>query len=1019
MQKRKLLVVDDQAINRKILQNILKDTYEITLAENGLEALEILRKADVDFSAILLDLIMPVMGGLELLAIMKEDENMSLIPVIVVSQAEQSETEHKALDLGARDFISKPFNPNVLCKRLSNLIELYESNERIDVMERDSLTGIYNKDAFCRVVRERLNQDFVKEYILVLMDIEQFKLINDTFGALEGDRLLQYIASELTISTDPVEGIVGRIGGDIFACLVPDEEDMLEKIVGAARLSLAKYSLEMKVHPKFGVFRIDDRKMPVSTMCERALLAAENIKGKYGLLFAFYDDTIRQKLLDEQQMSNEMVQALENGEFEIYLQPKYELVSERIAGAEALVRWRHPVKGLLSAADFIPFFEHNGFITELDLYVWDKTCELIASWIKRGDCYIPISVNMSRKDIYRDNLVELLMGILNKHGLKPQHLHLEITESAYTENQEQLLEIIGRLKSMGFVIEMDDFGKGYSSLNMLSELPIDILKLDMRFIQHRSRTENRRNIISFIISLAKWMNLSIVAEGVESEEQIELLRTLDCTYVQGYYFARPMPCSEFTEILFQSQLSDPVVCSEEIILGTTEAEKKKGRKVILIADGDAKDRDVLKNYLSDKYVVVEKENGREVYQYISENFDITDMMILDWNLSEMSLENMMSKFVVNELYQDIPVIVTNQDGENTEAAAFSMGASDFLEKPYQEQVVLHRVQNALEKSAIRTLEREKRMISKMKKLALEAKLDQLTGLYNRSEMENQVREFFTENSQRQGMFIMLDIDDFKIVNDTMGHAKGDEAIRKVASLLISCFREEDIICRMGGDEFAVFVKVKFADADIDSRMEMICRKLRFQMGDLHITCSLGVSEAPKYGNSYQELYERADSALLMAKRSGKNQYQLYGGGQDVQSPVLFRNMDWILDESSNGVYIIDAVDHTLLYLNEAVCRILGKTKKECLGRPCYELFSNTNKLCDFCIPLEKLSDEYQEKEIIDTLRNQVYIIKTKRIKWGGRLARIQYLQDNTRQARMIEGLKKKEQELREALAEKG
>ena len=240
-----------------------------------------------------------------------------------------------------------------------------------------------------------------------------------------------------------------------------------------------------------------------------------------------------------------MVRALREEQFDVYFQPKYNLVTGEMAGAEALVRWYHPVKGFMSPAEFIPIFEKNGFITELDMYVWNKSCEYIAKWQRKYGKLVSLSVNVSRKDIYKQNLPEILENIVRKKGLTPEILHLEITESAYTENPEQLILIVEQLKKAGFIIEMDDFGSGYSSLNMLAELPIDILKLDMKFLQNKGEQSKNENIMSSIVALAKKINLYVIAEGVEKEKHISMLKSMKCDMVQGYYYAKPMPAEEF------------------------------------------------------------------------------------------------------------------------------------------------------------------------------------------------------------------------------------------------------------------------------------------------------------------------------------------------------------------------------------------------------------------------------------------------------------------------------------------
>lgn len=281
-------------------------------------------------------------------------------------------------------------------------------------------------------------------------------------------------------------------------------------------------------------------------------LAVRSIKGRYGVHFAIYNNKLRNSLLREQKITDGMEEALAEKQFVIYLQPKYSVEDNQLAGAEALVRWKHPKWGLLSPIEFIPLFERNGFITKLDQYVWDKVCEILKGRNDKGDSCISISVNVSRADIYQVDLADDLTTLVKRYGLNRSSLHLEITESAYTENPEQIIETVEHLRKLGFVIEMDDFGSRYSSLNMLNRMPLDILKLDMQFVQNETAKSNNEGILHFIMDLAKWMRLSVVAEGVETSEQLERIREVGCNYVQGYYLGKPMPYQDFEELLIKT-----------------------------------------------------------------------------------------------------------------------------------------------------------------------------------------------------------------------------------------------------------------------------------------------------------------------------------------------------------------------------------------------------------------------------------------------------------------------------------
>ncbi|MBD5539634.1 MAG: EAL domain-containing protein [Lachnospiraceae bacterium] len=543
--RREVLIVEDQKLNREMLQDILEPNYEIVCADNGLEALNILLEDGEKFSAVLLDILMPVMDGYEVMRVMQKTPHLSTIPVLVTSQAFEEEYELKALNMGASDFISKPYNAEILKKRLHNLIQMHENATAVGVMERDNLTGLYSKEGFCHKMDEVLKTRPDILFDVIALDIEHFKLFNDTYGVDEGDQLLKFVARRIVDESDECNGICARVYADQFLIFCERGEDYALKMVDNINRHMEDYPLDMKVHVKIGVYQIHDITVAVNSMCDRAFIAVKAAKGRYENDVAYYDDSIREKLLREQQIGDDMVHALKEEQFEVYFQPKYNLVTGKMTGAEALVRWHHPIKGFMSPAEFIPIFEKNGFITELDMYVWHKSCEHIAKWREKYGRWVSLSVNVSRKDIYKQNLPDILRGMVERYGIPPEILHLEITESAYTENPEQLILIVQQLKKEGFIIEMDDFGSGYSSLNMLAELPIDILKLDMKFLQNKGEQSKNENIMSAIVELAKKINLYVIAEGVEKEKQISMLKSMKCDMVQGYYYAKPMPAEEF------------------------------------------------------------------------------------------------------------------------------------------------------------------------------------------------------------------------------------------------------------------------------------------------------------------------------------------------------------------------------------------------------------------------------------------------------------------------------------------
>ncbi len=550
--KRKILVVEDNALNRGILCEILKPAYDVVEAENGRQALECLRRDAGGFSLVLLDIVMPVMDGYGFLDAVRDDPALAAVPVIVTTQNDGESEEVTALSRGAADFVAKPYKPQIILRRVANIIHLRETAALVNEFQYDRLTGLYSKAFFCRRVEELLAQNPDKKYDIICSDVVNFKLVNDVFGIPTGDRLLLAIAQSCKEDTQG-RGICSHFHADQFACIIERRWTYDNEMFRRSCARINALSQTQNVVIKWGVYQVEDRDVPVEQMCDRALLAAHSVKGQYQNYFACYDDVLRRRLLLEQEIVDGMEQALADGQFEIYLQPKYRIADSSLSGAEALVRWNHPRWGLQSPAVFIPLFERNGFITQLDQYVWDRTCAALQSWREKGLPPVPVSVNVSRADIYNVDLTSILTGLLQKYGLAPGCLHLEITESAYTENPQQIIDTVSSLRAQGFVIEMDDFGSGYSSLHMLHRMPVDVLKLDMQFIQSEPVTPVNQEIMRFIVKLAHLMSLSVVAEGVETAKQLERLRTIGCEYAQGYYFARPMPVKAFERLMTRTE----------------------------------------------------------------------------------------------------------------------------------------------------------------------------------------------------------------------------------------------------------------------------------------------------------------------------------------------------------------------------------------------------------------------------------------------------------------------------------
>lgn len=550
--KRRVLIVEDNEINREILCEILADHYDIMQAENGQKGMEILKEYGDKISLVLLDIMMPVMDGYAFLDCVREIPELSAIPIIVMTANNAVEDEALCLSKGASDFVSKPYNAEIVKLRVDSLIKLRESSTLLHLVEFDALTGVYSKELFYQRAARVLELNPDVEFDIICSDIEYFKMINERHGHQKGDELLQYIAECFTGQMDELE-ICGRISADTFAGLcVHRSEDALHEMAAQLR-GLMVHSPVSNVSIKFGVYQNVERDKPVSLMCDHALLALGKIKHLYGTDLALYDDSLRQAMLREQEVLNSMERALKEEQFVVYYQPKYDLQHNRIGGAEALVRWIHPEFGFMNPGMFIPLFERSGFISQLDRYVWEHVCRDIQAWRQAGLPVVPISANVSRADFDIDNLAQQIELLADCHEVPHALLHLEITESAYTDNPKQIKDVVEQLRSKGFGIELDDFGSGYSSLNMLDDLTFDVLKLDMSLVRKIESVEEKHNVLSFVLRMADMLSLKTVAEGVETEMQVEHLRNLGCTYAQGYFYAKPMPKEAFVQYLLEHQ----------------------------------------------------------------------------------------------------------------------------------------------------------------------------------------------------------------------------------------------------------------------------------------------------------------------------------------------------------------------------------------------------------------------------------------------------------------------------------
>ena len=407
----------------------------------------------------------------------------------------------------------------------------------------DQLTGLYNRDFMYEEIRRMIQARPERRWLIIFHNIKNFKIVNEVFGSEFGGHVLRRVA--VWISSDmPEDTVYGRLGGDTFGVCMPAESfdpDLIERALTGAMIRQGSIEYAVQIH--LGIYEVTDPEMDVSVMFDRARLALSTIHDNYQRHIAWYDERMRTNVIRQQHLSGQLTDAIAKQQVVPYLQPITDR-DGRVVGAEALVRWLHPDLGLLTPAVFVPVFEENGMIAEMDRAMWRSVCEILKDWQEtHPDLFI--SVNISPKDFYFMDVAEEIRKLVAEFGLPPEKMRLEITETVMMTDVEKHLKIINDLRDAGFLVEMDDFGSGYSSLNMLKDIPLDVLKIDMKFLSRSENEKKTRRILQGIVSLSEDLGYTSLIEGIETEEQYKLMADMGCQMFQGYYIARPMDTGAF------------------------------------------------------------------------------------------------------------------------------------------------------------------------------------------------------------------------------------------------------------------------------------------------------------------------------------------------------------------------------------------------------------------------------------------------------------------------------------------
>lgn len=422
--------------------------------------------------------------------------------------------------------------------------------------EKSTCYGLYNKEQFIKNATYKLNHD-KGEYCIVAIDIEHFKLYNRWWGKKAGDIFLSEIAVRLKVYEKIHGGIAAYIGGDDFAVMLSMNQKILETLEKDLKKISSRKTRNVGFLPALGVYKIPKDAKDALGMYDMAIEAQKHVIGNFDNRICFYEEKMTEEIEKELDILNESRIALERRQFYLAVQPKCRITTGKIVGAEALVRWKHPERGMIFPGQFIPILEKNGFISDLDLYVWEEACRYIRKWMDEGIKPVPISINVSRIDMLSMNVVKELNALTEKYKIEKRYLKVEITESAYVDNANKILDILKELEKAGYTLLMDDFGSGYSSLNMLKEAIVDILKIDMKFLDMKEEDAQKGlTILKSIIKMSNEMDLPIIVEGVETKEQAEFLAKMKVRYAQGYLFYKPMHIDDFEELIKDEEKVD-------------------------------------------------------------------------------------------------------------------------------------------------------------------------------------------------------------------------------------------------------------------------------------------------------------------------------------------------------------------------------------------------------------------------------------------------------------------------------
>lgn len=720
----------------------------------------------------------------------------------------------------------------------------------------DPITGGLNHTGFLQESAKYFNAGSAS-YVVVTMQILNYHQIIKAFGCEKVDQTIVHlynVVRENLSSSEPI----ARTDSNTFCFLLKNRQEAavrarLSRIYESAIHFEQKNWVPCQVDLTFGIYTPNRNVESMDDILKKSVAFLENRESDSRYHF-FQTDAEEPPNLKLEKIF-QMEQALKNGEFVVFMQPKVRLGDDRIVAAEALLRWRHPQQGLLTPDVFIPLLNEYHLLPQYDLYLMEQVCRQISQWIRQDWTPMPVSLNLSCETLRTSTFAKSYAQLCEKYGVAPELIELELPASVLMNAPQEILPAIEQIHSFGFRCALDNFGKNVIPLSFLRDLNIDTIKLDQKLFSSESNNRRNRFVVEAILKLATQMQIRTVAEGIDNASQIQYLKQAGCDMVQGFYFFQPMPMEEFCIRAFhKGQPGYAEGTEKKSAQALQSAERHASNKITMFSLHTSADQIAFSNLFSpvqeEKYVL---SNASSLFQYsalIHENDQKDFFRLLERCKKENGwVENTIRFYTARDRYEWLEVHMHREITLPDEEMIFS--------------------------GVLVNMAGWKNEVNRWKE---KANRDVLTGLYNREFFEQTVSSAVEKGIITSAAIIFVDIDNFKKVNDMLGHVVGDDVICSTAKRLLGTFRHSDVVARYGGDEFVVFVN-GISREDLAKRLQQLCDSFRYPYRNNNIeypvSTSIGAAVFPEDGKSYLQLLDHADSALYVAKRQGKNQFVFY------------------------------------------------------------------------------------------------------------------------------------------------